>query len=137
MISPAYVDGLEQHIEELKSELRSHKAAIAGLQAERDALSAHVERLSAWIKKHAWHADTCDILDLDDEGRHQDCSCGLDVINDKPPTTSLARLIAEKQAEALDDAAEAFEIEGRHIAAAQALRCSGAELRRQANGEPQ
>lgn len=46
--------------------------------------------------------------------------------------TSLARLIAEKQAEALDDAAEEFEAEGIHLVAAQALRHSAYELRRQA-----
>src|SRR5690554_3381741 len=50
---------------------------------------------------------------------------------DDTPETSLARLKAKWQAEVLDDAAEAFEIEGCHIAAAQALRCSATELRRQ------
>lgn len=40
MISPQYVDGLELRIEELASELRSHKATLEGLQQERDALAA-------------------------------------------------------------------------------------------------
>lgn len=52
IISPAYVDGLEHHIEELKGELRSHKAAIDAMQAERDAAFAiHKEDQLRWISE--------------------------------------------------------------------------------------
>lgn len=71
---------------------------------ERDALAAHVERLAAWIKEHGWHPDTCDILDLDEQGCHKSCSCGLGAINDTPET-SLARRDLLMKAEALEDQA--------------------------------
>ena len=32
----------------------------------------------AWIKGNSEHDQLCDVLDLDDEGKHKPCSCGLE-----------------------------------------------------------
>lgn len=85
MISPQYVDGLELRIEELASELRCHKAALAGLQQERDALAALCQEGAAVLERTA--NDTLD-------GRN------MAVRLREANTTSLTRLKAEWQAEA-------------------------------------
>jgi septal ring factor EnvC (AmiA/AmiB activator) len=126
MISPAYVDGLEQHIEELKSELRSHKAAIAGLQAERDALAAHVERLDD-LSGRVLHEcpnwpDSPQSVFLE----------MLAELRSEAPTTSLARLKAQAKAEAFENLAN---YNGSWTQAD--MRAIAGDYHRQANGEPQ
>lgn len=53
-------------------------------EAEKDAL---IERLQNWLERFGEHSDRCDVLLLDDQGRHQACSCGFDAIayNLTPP----------------------------------------------------
>jgi hypothetical protein len=36
-----------------------------------------IERMQAWVIANSQHSDTCDVLCLDDAGRHLPCSCGL------------------------------------------------------------
>ncbi len=102
MISPQYVDGLELRIEELASELRSHKAALAGLQQERDALAAHVERCRAAFSRLSEYWNGCEGMAAEYAAQNAvDVACDM---LEELPETSLARLITEKQAEALERA---------------------------------
>lgn len=58
---------------------RNAEEARAGTPSRRDERDA----LAAWIKEHAEHADDCAVLDLDDEGKHKACSCGLSALLDR------------------------------------------------------
>jgi hypothetical protein len=112
--------------------LNSENAERAALEAERDEYKRAAEHYVPVAHALAAHLDK--FYSLIGQSHSDDEDFGLivrELIN-QSPATSLARVKAQGQAEALDDAAEAFELEGCHIAAAQALRRSATELRRQA-----
>lgn len=102
MISPQYVDGLEQRIKELTAERDELSARLKtsrrdyevmnklreGAEAERDAMSAHVERWEEWLGSDP-DDDTIDWIDE-----------GWSIAKDAPET-SLAKLKAKWQAEVL------------------------------------
>ena len=131
MISPQYVDGLELRIEELASELRSHKAALAGLQQERDALAAHVDgmerrgdqmaiELRDWLGSYGPDDETERMLEVWEEAKS------------RRPEASLTRLKAEWQAEAVVEFGYRYGPESEVRAAIQSV---ANELRRQAEEE--
>lgn len=123
----------------VKRELGMPDAAIgteperaAELRQERDALAAHVERYRAAYAKLTnaectQDADTGEYLRLVDRNLMDK----FDAIADETYTTSLARLKAEWQAEALDDAADIMAETPQYKSAAKVLRKSANHLRYQ------
>jgi hypothetical protein len=41
---------------------------------------AKAEHLSSWMLKNSAHTDNCSVLGYDEEGKHQACDCGFDVV---------------------------------------------------------
>ena len=140
---------------EVESQLRSHKAALEGLQAERDALAFERDRLEAAERErdeyqrqylteqeqrqNMQHEVNRIEAERNALAAHVEAGSRLATIHDywewrkQAPETSLARLIVEKQAEALDAMSDEFEV---HERARMVLHWRANELRRQAEGQP-
>lgn len=55
------------------------------------AQQARIEKLRNCVLNNCMHADNCDVLCLDDEGRHMPCSCGLSAAIDTKDDLSALR----------------------------------------------
>ena len=47
------------------------------MQEQLAALAGQNEKMRAFLENTGEHSPYCDVLTLDDEGRHKDCTCGL------------------------------------------------------------
>lgn len=96
----ARIDELEAERDAMERRARAYEKGSAKLQEERDALAREWDALAAHVERQ--NSVIFDTLTAD-EGNLEDAPFDLarDVYNESP-TTSLARLIAKKQAEALE-----------------------------------
>jgi len=86
---PEYRSGsLEDVIRAVDSEMELREQ-LAAEQAKN--MSMH-----EWMLNNSQHTDTCDVLCLDDDGRHLPCSCGLSgAISTPSDTSALEAMIAK------------------------------------------
>lgn len=110
-------------------------ADYEALQAERDALAAHLDRIKSILGKGV------DVVERSGELAWSVCPDEVSEWENSEPAVSLARLKAQWQAEAMEESARAFKaapLKGEcrrwHHVAAGTLEWEAAKLRRQAEG---